>query len=108
MEIKEIKSRNRREGRKMKIHLRPFLVLTDEHPKAGKGKPVLVDYETWKVYHHGDMIGVVSAQQAVSLAVKERGENDFLPEEIHFISRFKAGDHESQSAGEEVEVLIVG
>ncbi len=92
----------------MKIYLRPSLVLTDEHPMAAKGTPVLVDFESWKVFQREDMIEGVSAQQVVDSAVAEIGENDFLPEEIHFISRFKAGDHESQSAGEEVEVLIVG
>jgi hypothetical protein len=92
----------------MKIYLRPSLVLTDVHPMAAKGKPVLVDFETWNVYHYGDKIEAVSAQQMVSLAVKERGKNDFLPEEIHIISRFKAGDHERQSAGEEEELLIMG
>ena len=81
----------------MKIYLRASWVLTDEHPMAAKGKPVLVDLETWEVYYREDMIEAVSALQVVSLAVEERGKNDFLPEEIHFISRFKEGDHESQS-----------
>jgi hypothetical protein len=81
----------------MKIYLTTSRVLTDEHPKAAKGKPVLVDLETWEVYHREDMIGAVSALRVVSLAVAGIGENDFLPEEIHCISRFTKGDHESQS-----------
>jgi len=81
----------------MKIYLPPSWVLTDEHPMAAEGKPVLVDLEIWEVYHHEDMIGAVSALQVVSLALEERGKNDFLPEEVHFISRFKEGDHERQS-----------
>ena len=81
----------------MKIYLPPSWVLTDEHSLAAKGKAVLVDLETWEVYHREDMIGAVSALQVVSLAVEERGKNDFLPEEMHFISRFKGDNHESQS-----------
>ena len=81
----------------MKIYLPPSWVLTDEHHMAAKGKPVLVDLETWEVYHHEEIIEAVSALQVVSLAVEERGEKDLLPEEIHFISRFKEEDHESQS-----------
>jgi len=80
----------------MKIYLRPSWVLTDEHSMAAKGKAVLVDLEFWEVYHREDMIGAVSALQIVSQAIEEMGENVFLPEEIHFISRFKEGDHESQ------------
>jgi hypothetical protein len=78
----------------MKIHLRFSWVLTDEHPSAAKGKPVLVDLETCKVYHPKDRIGAFSAQQVVSLAVEEMGGNNFLPEEIHLISRFKEADRE--------------
>jgi hypothetical protein len=81
----------------MKIDLGFSWVLTDEHPSAAKGKPVLVDLETCKVYHPRDRIRAVLAQQAVSLAVERKPENYFLPEEIHFISRFKEEDHESQS-----------
>jgi hypothetical protein len=81
----------------MKIYLRPPLLLTDEHPITSKSKPVLVDYESWKVYHPEDMIGTVSALHVVDLAVAEIGENDFLPEEIVFISRFTKGDHKSQT-----------
>jgi hypothetical protein len=81
----------------MKIDLGFSWVLTDEHPSVAKGKPVLVDLETCKVYHPGDRIGAFSAQQAVSLAVEGKGENYFLPEEMHFISRFKEEDHESES-----------
>ena len=81
----------------MKIYLRPSLVLTDEHPITSKGKPVLVDSESWKVYHREDMIGTVSALRMVDSAGAEIGENDFLPEEIVFISRFTKGDDESQS-----------
>jgi hypothetical protein len=71
--------------------LRPWL-LTDEHPTSDKGIPLLVDLETCKVYHPGDRIGGFLAQKVVSLAVEGRGENNFLPEEIHFISRFKERD----------------
>ena len=88
---------NHREDKKMKIYLPPSWVLTDEHHMAAKGKPVLVDLETWEVYHHEEIIEAVSALQVVSLAVEERGEKDLLPEEIHFISRFKEEDHESES-----------
>jgi hypothetical protein len=59
----------------MKIYLTTSRVLTDEHPKAAKGKPVLVDLETWEVYHREDMIGAVSALRVVSLAVAGIGEN---------------------------------
>jgi hypothetical protein len=48
----------------------------------------------------GDRIGAVSAPQIVSPAVEARGKNDFLPEEIQFISRFKDGNHEIQSTHE--------
>ena len=81
----------------MKIHLLRSWVLTDEHPKAAKGTPVLIDMETRRIYHAGDGIMGVSAKQVVSLAVEARGENYLLPEEINFISRFKEGDHKSQS-----------
>ena len=81
----------------MKIDLGFSWVLTDEHPSAAEGKPVLVDLETCKVYHPRDRIGAFSAQQAVSLAVEGKGENYFLTEEMHFISRFKEEDHESES-----------
>ena len=83
----------------MKIYLGFSWVLTDEHPSAAKGKPVLVDLETCKVYHPGDKIVGVSAQQLVSLSVERKPENYFLPEEMHFISRFKEEDHESNPAG---------
>jgi hypothetical protein len=61
---------------------------------SAKGTPVLVDLDTHDVYHREDIIGAISALQVVSLAVEERGRNGFLPEEIHFISRFKEGDQE--------------
>ena len=77
----------------MRIHVANFWNLTDEHPKAERGTPVLIDLRTWKVYYPGDRIGKVSALQFVALAVATRGENDFLPEEIQFISRFKNGNH---------------
>ncbi len=57
----------------------------------------MINLGTWKVYHPRDRIGEVSALQFVSLAVDARGKNDFLPEEIQFISRFKDGNHEIQS-----------
>ena len=82
----------------MKIDLGFSWVLTDEHPSAAEGKPVLVDLETCKVYHPRDRIRAVSAQQAVSLAVERKPENYFLPEEMHFISRFKEEGHESNRA----------
>ena len=59
----------------MKIYLRPSWVLTDEqYPMAAKGTPVLIDLETWKIYHPGDRIEGVLAQQVISLAVEEGGE----------------------------------
>jgi hypothetical protein len=42
------------------------------------------------------MIGTFSARQVVSLAVETNGKNNFTPEEIQFISRFKEGDHVSE------------
>ena len=81
----------------MKIYLLRSWLLTDEHPMAAKGTPVLNDLETWKIYHPGDRIMGVSAQHVVSLAVEARGENYLLPEESYFISRFKEGDHKGQS-----------
>jgi hypothetical protein len=78
----------------MKIFLPRSWVLTDEHPKVAKGTPLLIDPETCKVYHPKDRIGAFSAQQVLSLAVEEMGGNNFLPEEIHFISRFKEADQE--------------
>jgi hypothetical protein len=81
----------------MKIYLPVSWVLTDEHPMAAKGTPVLIDLDTWRIYYPGDRIEGVSAKQLVSLAVETRGENYLQPEEIHFISRFKEGDHKSQS-----------
>jgi hypothetical protein len=81
----------------MKIYLPGSWVLTDEHPKTVKGTPVLIDLETWKIYHPGDRIEGVSAKQVVSLAVEARGENFPTPEEIQFISRFKEGNHENQT-----------
>jgi len=78
----------------MKIYLLRSWVLTDEPPMASKGTPVLIDPETCKVYHPKDRIGAFSAQQVVSLAVEEMGGNNFLPEEMHFISRFKERDQE--------------
>jgi hypothetical protein len=64
---------------------------------AAKGTPVLIDLETWKIYHPKDRIEGVSAQQVVSLAVEERGENFLSPEELQFISGFKKGSREDQS-----------
>jgi hypothetical protein len=82
----------------MKIYLSFSWVLTDEHPSAAKGRPVLVDLESCKVYHPGDKIVGLPAQQLVSLAVERKPENYFLTEEIHFISRFKEEYHESNPA----------
>jgi hypothetical protein len=53
----------------MRIHLDNTWTLTDEHPKAERGNPILLDLGTWKVYHPRDRIGEVSALQFVSLAV---------------------------------------
>ena len=61
---------------------------------SARGTPVLVDLDTHDVYHRGDRIGAISALQVVSLAVEEMGGNNFLPEEMHFISRFKERDQE--------------
>ena len=84
----------------MKIHLDKSWTLTDEHPKAERGKPILIDLGTWNIYHPGDRIGAVSALQIVSLAVEAGGENGFLPEEIQFISRFKEENHEIRPSHE--------
>jgi len=81
----------------MKVYLPVSWVLTDEHPMAAKGSPVLIDLDTRKIYYPWDRIEGVSAKQLVSLAVGTRGENYFRPEEMRFISRFKEGDHKSQS-----------
>jgi hypothetical protein len=82
----------------LKIYLLSSWVLTDEHPEATRGNPILVDPGTWKSYRHGDKIEAISALQVVSRAVEEMGENTFLPAEIDFISRFKRGNHQNQSA----------
>jgi hypothetical protein len=84
----------------MRIHLDNTWTLTDEHPKAERGNPILLDLGTWKVYHPRDRIAEVSALQFVSLAVEARAKNDLLPEEIQFISRFKDRNHEIQSSYE--------
>ena len=81
----------------MKIYLRPSWVLTDEHPIAAKGTPVLIHLETRKIYHPGERIAGVSARQVVWRAVEVRAGNYLLPEEMHFISRFTRGDRASQS-----------
>jgi hypothetical protein len=82
----------------MKIYLPRSWVLTDEqYSTKAKGTPVLIDLETWNIYHPGDSIEGVPAQKVVSLAVEKRGENYLLPEELHFISRFKEGSREYQS-----------
>jgi hypothetical protein len=82
----------------MKIPLLDSWVLTDEHPMAAKGTPVLIDLETRKTYHPGDRIMGISAQQVVSLVIEMKSENCFLPEEMRFISQFKEEDHESNPA----------
>jgi len=104
----------------MKVYLPVSWVLTDEHPMAGKGTPVLIDLDTWKIYYPGDRIEGVTAKQLVSCVVETRGENYFRPEEMQFISRFTRGDHESQSVrgdhmenvkkdtNEKMKFLIVG
>ncbi len=84
----------------MKIHLANSWTLTDEHPKVERGNPILIDLGTWKAYHPRDRIGEVPAPQFVSLAVEARGKNNFLPEEIQFISRFKDGNNAIQSSDE--------
>jgi len=81
----------------MNVFLLPSWLLTDENPEAAKGIPVLINLGNWKAYQHGDMIGTFSASQVVSLAVEAKEKNNFMPEEIHFISRFKEGGHGSQS-----------
>ena len=83
-------------GRKMKIHLLRSWVLTDEHPKAAKGTPGLIDMETRKIYHPGDRIMGVSPKQVVFLAVEARGKNYLLPEEMRFISCFTRENRSSQ------------
>jgi hypothetical protein len=82
----------------MKIYLSFSWVLPDEHPSAAKGKPVLLDLETGKVYHPGDKIVGLPAQQLVSIAVERKPKNYFLTEEMHFISRFKEEYHDSNPA----------
>jgi hypothetical protein len=82
----------------MKIPLLDSWVLTDEHPMAAKGTPVLIDMETRRIYHPGDRIEGLSAQQVVSLVLEMKSENYFLPEVKHFISRFKEEGHESNPA----------
>ena len=81
----------------MNVYLSPSWLLTDENSEAAQEIPVLINLGSWKAYQHGDMIGTFSAPQVVSLAVETKGENNFAPEEIHFISRFEEGDHRSQS-----------
>lgn len=81
----------------MKIPLLDSWVLTDEHPMAAKGTPVLIDLETRKTYHPGDRIMGISAQQVVSLVLEMKSGNYFLPEEMHFISRFTRGSCASKS-----------
>ena len=82
----------------MRIPLFDSWVLTDEHPRAAKEKPILIDLETRKTYKPRESIMGISAQQVVSLVVERKPENYFLPEEMHFISRFKEEDHESNPA----------
>ena len=84
----------------MKIHLLRSWVLTDEHPMATEGTPILIDLDTRKIYSPGDRIMGGSAKQVVSLAVEARGENYLQPEEMRFISRFTRGDRASQSVHE--------
>jgi hypothetical protein len=86
----------------MRVYLPMSWILTDEHPMAAKGTPVLIDLETRKIYYPGDRIMGVSAKQVVSLAVEARGENYLEPEEIHFISRFSRGDRSGQWGHEAV------
>jgi hypothetical protein len=81
----------------MRVYLPVSWVLTDEHPMATKGIPALIDMETRRIYHPGDRIMGISAQQVVSLAVETRRENYVPPEEMHFISRFTIEDPGSQS-----------
>jgi hypothetical protein len=88
----------------MKIHLDNSWTLTDEHPLTARGNPILIDLRTWRVYHPRDRIGEISALQFVSLAVEAAGRNNFLPEEIQFISRFKEEEHEIQS-GRQAEMI---
>ncbi len=78
----------------MKIHLHQSWTLTDEHPLALRGKPILIDLRTWRVYHPTDTIGEISALQFVSRAAEA---GNFLPEEIQFISRFREENPEIQS-----------
>jgi hypothetical protein len=40
----------------------------------------------------------ISAQQVVSLVLEMKSKDYFLPEEMHFISRFKEEVHESNPA----------
>jgi hypothetical protein len=80
----------------MKIHLTDSWTVTDEHPITFKGKPVLLDLATWKAYQRRDVIGAISASQVVSLLVEEMGKNNFLPEELQFISRFNDVEPASQ------------
>jgi hypothetical protein len=81
----------------MRVYLPVSRVLTDEHPMAAKGTPVLIDLETREIYYPGDRIEGAPARQLVSLAVETRRENYVPPEEMHFISRFTIEDPGSQS-----------
>ena len=69
-------------GRKMKIYFLRSRVLTDEHPKAAKGKPA-IDLDTRKTYQPEDRIMRISVQPVVSLPVEVRGENYLLPIYFH-------------------------
>jgi hypothetical protein len=77
----------------MNIQLFRPRVLTDEQPNSAKGK-LAIDLDIRKTYQPEDRIMGVSVQPAVSLPVEEMGGNNFLPEEIRFISQFKEGDQE--------------
>ena len=62
----------------MKTHLLHSRVLTDEHPKATKGKAE-IDLDTRKTYQPENRIMGISVQPVISLPVEVRGKNYLLP-----------------------------
>ncbi len=57
----------------MKIQLYRSWVLTDEHPMAAKGTPVLIDLETEKAYPTGDSIGKIFSEIQIRKGLLEFG-----------------------------------
>lgn len=57
----------------MKIQLYRSWVLTDEHPMAAKGIPVLIDLETGKAYPTGESIGKIFSEIQIREELLEFG-----------------------------------